>query len=153
MIIFWQSVYKRIAFQGKKEVILIIVQYRAVLCLLIVCSISVLSVSPLFGQAATASISGRVTDASGASIPSAPVTIRNTGTSASQTVNTDNQGRHSVPDLPIGSYVVQATKMGFQTSVRSGVALTVGSAPVIDFQLTAGQTSQSVDVSAEGVSG
>jgi hypothetical protein len=66
-------------------------QYRAVLCLLIVCSITLLSVSPLFGQAATASISGRVTDATGASIPSAPVTIRNTGTSASQTVNTDNQ--------------------------------------------------------------
>jgi hypothetical protein len=127
------------------------ITYRkcAVLHLSFTCLFAALSVSPLFGQAATASISGRVTDPSGAGIPSAPVTIKNTGTSASQTVNTDNQGRYSVPDLPIGNYDLQATKMGFQTSVRSGVSLTVGSAPVIDFQLTVGQTNQTVNVSAE----
>jgi len=122
---------------------------RAVLCLLGVCVFTALSVSSLFGQAATASISGRVTDPSGAGVPDAPVTVRNTGTSASQTVNTDSQGRYTVPDLAIGNYDLEATKAGFQTSVRSGVVLTVGSAPVIDFQLTVGQTNQTVNVSAE----
>jgi hypothetical protein len=124
-------------------------QNRAVLCLLSACVFTTLSVSPLFGQAATASISGRVIDPSGAGIPDAPVTVKNTGTSASQTVNTDSQGRYSVPDLAIGTYDLQASKSGFQTSVRSGVSLTVGSAPVIDFQLTVGQTNQTVNVSAE----
>ena len=91
----------------------------------------------LFGQAAgTASISGRITDASGAAIPAASVVVKNTGTSASQTTVTDGQGRYTVPDLPIGSYQIEASKTGFQNSIRSGVTLSVGSAPVIDLQLT-----------------
>ncbi len=106
------------------------------------------AVSSLYGQAGTASISGRVTDATGAAVPDAPVTIKNTGTSASQTVNTDMQGRYSVPDLPIGTYDAQTTKTGFQTAIRSNIVLTVGSSPVVDFQLAVGQTSESVNVSA-----
>ncbi|MBV9506737.1 MAG: TonB-dependent receptor, partial [Acidobacteriia bacterium] len=106
------------------------------------------SANSLFGQAATASISGRVTDSTGASIPEAPVTIKNTGTSETQSVNTDAQGRYVVPDLRIGTYDVTAMKMGFQTAVRTGVTLTVGSAPVIDFQLAIGQASETVNVEA-----
>ncbi len=103
----------------------------------------------LYGQAATASISGRVTDPSGAGIPDAPVTIKNTGTSAAQKINTDSQGRYAVPDLPIGVYDLSASKTGFQTSVRAGVTLTVGAAPVVDFPLRVGQASESVTISAE----
>jgi outer membrane receptor protein involved in Fe transport len=77
------------------------------------------------------------------------VVVKNTGTSASETALSDGEGRYTVPDLPIGSYEVQASKTGFQTSVRTGITLTVGSAPVIDFQLTVGQASQTVTVSAE----
>src|SRR5580698_5849648 len=122
---------------------------RAVLSLLAVCAFTALSVSPLLGQGATASISGRVADPSGAGVPDAPVTLKNTGTSATQTVNTDGQGRYTLPDLGIGVYDISASKAGFQTSVRSGVTLTVGAAPVIDFQLNVGQAAQSVEVSAE----
>jgi len=57
----------------------------------------------LFGQAATASISGRVTDASNAAVPGAQVTVKDTATSATQTAITDEQGRYTMPDLPIGS--------------------------------------------------
>jgi hypothetical protein len=118
-------------------------------CAAFVCCIwTFASATSLFGQAATASISGRVTDSSGAAIPSAPVTIKNTGTSATQTTNTDAQGRYLVPDLPIGTYDLTATKMGFQTAVRTGVVLTVGSALVVDFQLGVGQTNQTVNVEA-----
>lgn len=97
----------------------------------------------------TASISGRVTDASGAAVPGAQLTTKNTATSATQTTTTDDQGRYTVPDLPIGSYEIQATKAGFSTSVRSGLTLDVGSAPVIDFQLKVGQATETVNVSAE----
>jgi outer membrane receptor protein involved in Fe transport len=102
----------------------------------------------LFGQAGAASISGRVTDSTGAAIPDAPITVKNTGTSATQSVNTDAQGRYLVPDLAIGAYEVTAMKMGFQTAVRTGITLTVGSAPVVDFQLAIGQTSETVNVDA-----
>ncbi|HEX5229449.1 MAG TPA: carboxypeptidase regulatory-like domain-containing protein [Bryobacteraceae bacterium] len=103
----------------------------------------------LYGQAATASISGRVMDASGAVITDAAVTIKNIGTTFVQTVNTDTQGRYSAPDLPIGTYQVQTTKTGFQTAVRSNIVLEVGSSPVVDFQLAVGQTTQTLEVSAE----
>ncbi len=104
----------------------------------------------LFGQAVgTASISGRITDASNAAVPSASVVVKNTGTSASQTTVTDDQGRYTVPDLPVGSYEIQASKAGFQNSVHTGITLSVGSAPVVDLQLTVGQSTQTVTVSAE----
>ena len=63
-------------------------------------------------------------------------------------MNTDTQGRYSVPDLPIGAYEVQATKTGFRTAVRSNIVLEVGSAPVVDFQLAVGQATETVEVSA-----
>jgi outer membrane receptor protein involved in Fe transport len=104
----------------------------------------------LFGQVAgTASISGRVTDASGAAVPAATVNIKNTATAANQTVNSDDQGRYALPDLPIGLYDITASKNGFQNSSRTGLTLTVGSAPVIDFQMKVGQASETVSVSAE----
>ncbi len=115
-----------------------------------ICCFCVLATTiSVYGQAGTASISGRVTDASGAVIAGVPVTIKNTGTTFVQTVNTDPQGRYSVPDLPIGTYQVQASKTGFQTVVRSNIVLEVGSSPVVDFQLAVGQTTETVDVSAQ----
>ena len=54
-----------------------------------------------------------------------------------------------MPDLAIGSYEIQVSKTGFQNAVRTGITLTVGSAPVIDFQLAVGQASQTVTVSAD----
>ena len=102
----------------------------------------------LFGQA-TASVSGRITDASGAAVPGATVSIKNRETSATQTVNTDDQGRYAVPDLPIGPYDITASKSGFQNAARTAFPLTVGASPVVDFQLTVGQSTETVSVSAE----
>ncbi len=103
----------------------------------------------LFGQAATASISGRVTDASNAAVPNASVTIKNTATSATQTASTDEQGRYALLDLPIGPYDLTISKAGFQNLARTGLLLTVGAAPVLDFQMTVGQASETVSVNAE----
>src|SRR5487761_1250078 len=112
---------------------------RQVLCFGAVCFLGIFGATGLYGQgAATASMSGRVTDATNSAIPETAVTIRNTGTSASRTITTDPQGRYDAPDLAIGTYEITAMKMGFQTGVRSGVTLTVGSAPVVDFQLAVG---------------
>ncbi len=107
--------------------------------------------SHLFGQAATASISGRITDASSAAVPNATVTIKNTATSVTQTANTDEQGRYALLDLPIGPYDLTVSKTGFQNLARTGLVLTVGSAPVLDLQMTVGQATETVNVNAEAV--
>ena len=103
----------------------------------------------LYGQAATASITGRVTDASNAAVPNATVTIKNTATSATQTASTDEQGRYALLDLPIGPYDLTVSKTGFQNAARTGLTLTVGAAPVLDFQMMVGQASETVSVNAE----
>jgi len=123
---------------------------REVLFLVIVfCLWAALAPAFLLGQAATAAVTGRVMDSSGAAVPGAVLTVKNTATSATQTVNTDEQGRYTVPDLPIGPYEVTVSKTGFQNAVRTGLTLDVGSAPVLDFQLKVGQATETVNVSAE----
>jgi len=100
----------------------------------------------LFAQGATASISGTILDSSGAAIPAAALEIRNTGTGEKRNVNSDSQGRFVFPELAIGDYELQASKMGFQTVIRKGITLDVGRAPVIDFQLPIGRAEQTVNV-------
>ncbi|HWF08900.1 MAG TPA: carboxypeptidase regulatory-like domain-containing protein [Bryobacteraceae bacterium] len=98
------------------------------------------------GQAATATITGTVTDSTGAALPDAAISAKNTGTGVIRNTTSDGQGRYTLPDLAIGQYDVEAKKMGFQTVTRRSVTLTVGSLPVADFQLPVGQTEQTVNV-------
>ena len=114
---------------------------------LIVClSIIGLCLPHIYGQATTATILGTVTDSSGAAIPAATVQVRNTGTSQTQEVQTDAQGRYRIPELGLGEYDIHASKDGFSTAARTGVPLTVGSQTVVDFSLTVGQQQQTVTV-------
>ena len=84
-----------------------------------------------------------------ASIPAAAVEAKNVGTGVTQTVTADDQGRFRIPDINIGDYEVQASKAGFQTVVRKGVTLTVGSQAVVDFALPVGQQQQTVTVEGQ----
>jgi len=105
----------------------------------------------LWAQAQTATITGTATDSSGAALAGAKVTVTNSETNVSQTTVTNAQGLYSVPDLPVGTYSVQASQSGFQTSVKTGVNLTVGSTIVVDLTLPVGQVSQTVSVEANAV--
>jgi protocatechuate 3,4-dioxygenase beta subunit len=80
---------------------------RALLCAV---SALFLGLNPLNAQA-TGTITGTVTDATGASVPDATVQMKNTGTGAVESVTTDAAGRYTVPQLAIGRYDVQASKM------------------------------------------
>jgi outer membrane receptor protein involved in Fe transport len=97
-------------------------------------------------QGTSASILGTVTDSSGAVIAGGTVQVRNTATAQTRQVPTDQQGRFTIADLPIGSYDVQANAQGFQTTVRRGVTLIVGEQAVVDFSLAVGQSQQTVTV-------
>ena len=102
---------------------------------------------------ATAAISGTITDTSGAAMADAHVQAKNIGTDITSTTNTDAQGRYRFPDLLIGNYDLTAVKAGFQTVTRRGITLTVGSQPVVDFQLPVGQQTQTVNVEGQGFAG
>src|SRR5262252_1668693 len=91
--------------------------------------IAAFAAAPLVAQVDKATITGTVTDSSGASLVGAKVLAKNIDTGIEQSAVTDNQGRYRMADVAIGTYQVQASKEGFQTVVRKGVALTIGSQP------------------------
>jgi len=103
----------------------------------------------VYGQGANATLLGTVTDATGAVLPNASVQVTNVATGVRQMVTTDSQGRYTVVDLIVGSYDVQASAMGFQTVVRSGITLIVGSQTVVDITLAPGQQQQTVTVEGQ----
>ncbi|MDQ3419650.1 MAG: carboxypeptidase-like regulatory domain-containing protein, partial [Acidobacteriota bacterium] len=80
-------------------------------------------------------IAGTVQDESKAGIPGAVVTARNEGTGAAREAVTDDEGRYSMPLLPIGTYTVSATMAGFRTQERSKVMLEVQASLALDFVL------------------
>ncbi|MGH9327734.1 MAG: carboxypeptidase-like regulatory domain-containing protein, partial [Terriglobia bacterium] len=95
-----------------------------------------------------AEVTGRVTDTSGAVVPSAGVTVTNVGTGARQVVKTDSSGVYDVPDLLPGSYSLTVEKTGFQTIQRSGIVLQVQQVARLDFTLHVGAVTSVVQVSA-----
>ena len=103
----------------------------------------------MLAQVTTATISGTVSDSSGATVPDASVQVKNTGTGITQSTNTDGQGRFTVPSLVVGEYQVTASKAGFQTVVHDGITLTVGGSTVVDFSMPVGQSQQTVTVEGQ----
>jgi hypothetical protein len=108
-----------------------------------------MGVAHLDAQALRATIFGTVKDVSGATMPGVTIEARNAGTGVVETVVTNDQGRFTLPDLPLGTYTVQAALAGFQTVVRKDLALTVGSQTVVDFSLPIGQVQETVTVTGE----
>jgi hypothetical protein len=100
------------------------------------------------GQFTTASLSGVVTDSSGASVSGAAVTILNTATGAAKTSSTGFDGSYLFPALMVGTYQLSIEKQGFETYVQSGIVLTVNQAATQSVKLQIGATSQQVSVSA-----
>lgn len=94
------------------------------------------------------SITGEVTDSTGAVAPNAPVTATNANTNVARNTVTNGSGQYSFPDLVPGPYQVKVSMEGFQTMV-SRVELQVQQTARVDFVLTVGQASQTVEVAAD----
>src|SRR5437763_3800546 len=102
----------------------------------------------LFGQGERATISGTVTDASGAVVPQVRITVRNERTNIVNKAESNSTGLFVVPALPPGSYELTAEKQGFRTFKVSEIPLSVGLAATIDVKLDVGQISEAVQVTA-----
>ena len=100
-------------------------------------------------QTTTGIISGTVQDETGGIIPGVDVNVTNVGTGVARTVVSDDLGRYRVAQLPPGDYEVQASLVGFQTVVRSGITLTVGRHADVDVTLNVGSIAEVVTVSGE----
>lgn len=99
-------------------------------------------------QQLTATLSGVVTDSSGAVIPNATVTITQTSTNAVRTTQSDASGSYAVTNLPASTYTVSVFSSGFETYVAKNVVLNVAERRGLNVQLKAGSTSTTVTVEA-----
>src|SRR5262249_35195507 len=97
-------------------------RHKFVLCLGIVIMSSVMAI----GQLTTGTITGTVTDQTGAAVPGATITLKNTETGVSRTALSNETGKYEAFSLPTGNYELNASLAGFQTIVRTGIVLAVG---------------------------
>ena len=96
-----------------------------------------------------ASIKGVVTDPSGAPVPAATVTTKNTETGAARSASTDEEGRYQIVWLPVGQYQVAVSKPGFEQAIRSGIRLVVGQEARVDLRLEVSTVQAEVTVTQD----
>jgi hypothetical protein len=105
-----------------------------------------IAASPANAQVSGATLSGTITDPSGAAIGGAKVSIANKATGVNRDVTTDAAGLYSAPNLLPGLYDVTASASGFSTAKQADVTLTVGGQQTLNLPLKIGEASQTVEV-------
>lgn len=105
--------------------------------------------SPGIGQVTTATLTGVVTDETGAVVPGAQVTVTDTATGARRLVTADGAGRFQAPQLPPGPYEVIVTLPGFETLVRRGITLAIGQEANLTLAMKVGAVTEQVTVTGE----
>ncbi|HLI75753.1 MAG TPA: TonB-dependent receptor [Acidobacteriaceae bacterium] len=119
--------------------------------------ISIRRMSPLLlagalsamAQSPTGTISGVVTDTSGAALPGADVTVTEVSTNVSHKLKTDDQGRYTLPFTLPGTYKVTVNAANFQPQEQTGLHVQVAQTSIADFHMAVGQASAAVEVTAD----
>jgi Carboxypeptidase regulatory-like domain len=112
--------------------------------------LAILAVAPAIRAQSTAvaQVSGVVSDSTGKSIPSAPVTITETEKGTPHSAVTDGEGRYTFPNLPVGPYRLEVRVTGFKDYVQSGIVLQVNNNVQINVAMQIGSVSERVEVTA-----
>jgi Carboxypeptidase regulatory-like domain len=101
-----------------------------------------------FGQSTTGRVLGRVLDPSEAVIPGATLTLTNTESGITQTVQSSKSGEYLFISVPVGQYKLEAQSPGFQSSIADGIVVQLNATVTYDVHLTVGSSAQSVEVTA-----
>lgn len=109
----------------------------------------VLVASSAFAQEFRSTISGVVTDPTGATVPNAEVKVRETRTNSKSETKTDSAGQYSIPFLVPGPYELTIAAPGFKEYVRKDITLASSNHLVLDARLAVGEATQSVEVTAD----
>jgi hypothetical protein len=111
--------------------------------------LAVLMSMPVAAQVAGGTLSGTITDPSGAGIPQAQITIKNVATGVERNISTNENGFYTTPNLLPGEYQITITAKGFNAEVKSGITINVGARQVFDLALQIGTVTHKVEVTAE----
>lgn len=103
----------------------------------------------LFGQTSQGRLTGQVTDSSGAAVPGATVTVENLATQTKRVLRTNSSGEYAVPDVDAGFYSLTVEAKGFSKVVRERIQVEVAKEIDIDFTLTPGSLTQTIEVQSE----
>lgn len=109
-----------------------------------------LGATQIFAQSTvTGGIQGRVVDPQGAVVPNATIKIKNSGTNAEVTTQTNNDGNYRVTNLQPGTYTVEASAAGFSTVKVERIVVEVGQSTSVEIPLKIQGSETVVDVTAE----
>ncbi len=114
-----------------------------------ICALTLAFAGSAFAQDNTATLVGRVTDTSHASVPGATVTVTELGTNAVRVAKTNGEGDYSVPALKPDSYSVKVTMQGFKETTKPAIVLETGQTARFDVVLNVGAVSEVVTVTTE----
>src|SRR6202047_746491 len=109
--------------------------------------LSLLCSHPVHGQVVGGTISGTISDRSGAVVANATVSLQNLATGVTTAVTTNAQGLYSLPNLLPGDYQETVSAPGFEKAIRNGIVLTVGAQMVSNVEMKVGAINESIQVS------
>ena len=106
-----------------------------------------LSVASAIAQSDRGSLTGRVTDPTGAGVPSAKVTATNLNSNETREVQTSGEGNYTIPELKADPYKVTVEAPGFKTASAENIVVAVQVNRTVDFKLEIGEISSVVTIS------
>src|SRR5438552_2401426 len=112
------------------------------------CLLALVLAPATFAQTDTARLTGTVSDANGAVVPGATLTVTNLGTGKTIDVQTGPEGTYSIPALPPGSYKVDVKQTGFKT-VTQQITLQTQQVGALDVKLEVGQVNENLTVTSD----
>ena len=119
---------------------------RILTCILLVCFLGSFASRAVAQGSYRAQLRGIVSDASGAVVPRANVTITNSGTNISSTAHTDDKGEYYFTGLAPSTYSIRIEGAGFRRTERTGVVLAVDQETTLNFTLTPASINEKIEV-------